>query len=69
LICSKEAFSVESVVLRGLPLEDLKREIRTLMADGTVRYEDEIADALRVDVLQVLRALDQLEEAGEIEVP
>ncbi|MBI3922265.1 MAG: hypothetical protein HY318_12670 [Armatimonadetes bacterium] len=65
----KEAISIETVELRQVSPSQLKDEIRSLMADGKVRFEDEIADAWQVDVLDVLRALDDLETGGEIETP
>ena len=55
------------VELRELSGDQLRDEIKDLMSDGQTRYEDEIADELRVDVLEVLGVLCDMKEAGEVE--
>lgn len=58
---------LEDVIeLRDVPVEQIKEEMLSLQADGETRYADEIAEILKLDVIDVIEAFSQLQEEGKL---
>ncbi len=56
----------EIIEIREIPLEQVKKEMLTLLADGKTRYADEIASELKLDIRDVIEAFKQLKAEGKL---
>lgn len=62
-----ESCEQEDVIeLRDIPIEQIKEEMLSLLSDGITRYADEIAAELRLDIMDVIEAFNQLQEEGKL---
>jgi hypothetical protein len=56
------------VVLREISLDEAKKEIAQLFAEGKILYYSDIAEKLRLDLETVVEICNELHSKGEIEV-
>ena len=57
----------EVVVLRSVPREQAKQEIRELFASGETLYYSDIVQRLGLDIALVIDLCQELEAGGEVE--
>lgn len=58
--------TAEVIEVREISLEQIKKEMVALLADGKTRYADEIANELKVDIRDVVEAFKQLKAEGKL---
>lgn len=56
----------EVIEVRNISIDQIKEEMLLLQADGETRYADEIAEMLKLDVIDVIDAFNLLQEEGKL---